>query len=89
MDKHKEIELEHTGKEDTAVNMLVDTQVYTGIHRYTGSTGPPKLPHPPGVSFDLSLDWHYELVGPATQADKQTIHIQTTLDKWLMGWEMV
>lgn len=30
MDKHKEIELEHTGKEDTAVNMLVYTQVYTG-----------------------------------------------------------
>lgn len=30
MDKHKEIELEHTDKEDTAVNMLVYTQVYTG-----------------------------------------------------------
>lgn len=35
MDKHKEIELEHAGKEDTAVNMLVYTQVY--IQVYTGT----------------------------------------------------
>lgn len=86
MDKHKEKELEHTGKGDTAVNMLVDIYRYIQVHR---KQGPPKLPHPPGASSGPSLDWHYELVGPATQADKQTIHIQTTLDKWLMGWEMV
>lgn len=30
MDKHKEKELEHTGKVDTVVNMLVDIQVNTG-----------------------------------------------------------
>lgn len=53
MDKHKEKELEHKGKGDTAVNMLVDIYRYIQVHR---KQGPPKLPHPPGASSGPSLD---------------------------------
>lgn len=55
---------------------------------YIESSGPPKLPHPPDVFSGPSFDWHYVFVGPATQTDKQTEHIQITLDYHVWIQEM-